>query len=78
MTGPIGARLRSKSMSNDKPLPIDEGLRGLAAKLERRRNRILRAKRSFEVIADAYSLVLSDLRSASGESRADSEATTAA
>jgi hypothetical protein len=30
------------------------------------------------VIADAYSLVLSDLRSASGESRADSEATTAA
>ena len=55
-------------MSNNKPLPIDEALRGLAAKLERRRNRILRAKRSFEVIADAYSLVLSDLRSASGES----------
>ena len=54
-------------MSNDKPLPIDEGLRGLAAKLERRRNRILKAKRSFEVIADAYSLVLTDLRAASGD-----------
>jgi hypothetical protein len=44
----------------------DEGLRSLVVELERRRRRIARAQQSFATIADAYSLVLADLKSASG------------
>jgi hypothetical protein len=56
-------------MPKNKPHPrIDDGLRSLAAKLEERHHRVLRAKRFFENVADAYGLVLHDLRRASGES----------
>ena len=65
-------------MSNENPVP-SERPRSLVAELVRRRNRIAKAKSSFEVLIGAYDLVAQDLRSAaSGESRADSEATAAA
>ena len=58
----------------------NEGLRSLAAELERRRDRIAKAQRGLGVIVGAYDLTLADLRSAaSGKSdpATGSEATTA-
>lgn len=56
-------------MSNENPVANDEGLRSVATELQRRRSKIAKAQRSFEVIVGAYDLVLADLRAAAhGES----------
>ena len=55
-------------MMSDENSVRNDQLRGLAAELVRRRNRIERARRTFDTLVDAYSVVISDLRAASGES----------
>ena len=60
-----GRRAMEKMMSHENT----ERPRSLVAELVRRRNRIAKAKRSFEVLMGAYDLVAADLRAAaSGES----------
>jgi hypothetical protein len=53
-----------------------EELRGVAAELKRRRNRIAKVQRSLAVVEGAYSLVIADLHAAYGEGNACDEPTT--
>jgi hypothetical protein len=79
-SGPIGSRAShygERSMSHENATAPNDRLQSLAAKLERRRNKIAKAQRSFEVIVGAYDLVLADLRAADSGSDPAGESTTA-
>jgi hypothetical protein len=54
---------------SDEKLAVDRERRSLVAKIEQRRNRIEKAKRTFDTLIGSYDLVLADLRAAArGES----------